>query len=150
MGPEPSINTPYVESVVALREETQKLPILELGETHSAVAAGRAEYAIVRLVGPRGDGPDGGLIETRGPDVPDVVVDLVAVVLEGELGVRIGRGGSPATAAAAVEDVEGEEDEHGSRSQEGGSGDREGGDEGRASTEADSGGRRNRRPERWW
>lgn len=150
MGPEPSINTPYVESVVALREETQKLPILELGETHSAVAAGRAEYALVRLVGPRGDGPDGGLIETRGPDVPDVVVDLVAVVLEGELGVRIGRGGSPATAAAAVEDVEGEEDEHGSRGQEGGSGDREGGDEGRASTEADSGGRRNRRPERWW
>lgn len=113
MGPEPSVNTWYMEGVTALGQQPHQIPIFKITQANRAVR--RSKHARPSPVLSHRDGLDGGLVQPDGADVPDMVDRVVAQVRTRiRPGVRReGRGGSEGLQGAPPAQAAVEEDEHG-------------------------------------
>lgn len=119
MGTEPGVDAGDMERVTTLGEQADALTVVELAEAHGAVGDA-VEEAIAGPVFLHRDGTDGGLVEARRPDVPDMVERLsvanktvIVVVTYG----RRARGGDAegeAAAATAEDGVVGDREEENS------------------------------------
>ena len=79
MGSEPGVDAGEVESVGALGEDLDDLPVHELAEADGAVSA--VHEAVAGLVNGGGDGFDDGLVNADGPDEPDVVRGIIIIIV---------------------------------------------------------------------
>lgn len=124
-----------MESMVAIWEQPELLPIPEFGKTDRTVGDG---HFLLRSILEDGDRLDRCLIETDGPDQPNMVhlqLLIVLIVIGIVTGVGWGNRGErnhmmgavTVTLATAKEEVEGEEEEGSEREEDGGE-DEESGD----------------------
>lgn len=91
--------------MAALGEKAEELAIAELGEADRTAFVGGAEEAVTGLVGPGGDGVDGGLVKADGADVPHMVdvrlLKFQKVAVDVSVTVFGGRGRGVVAVAAA-------------------------------------------------